>query len=97
MLENLIYPTGGIFPISQYTWLLIMSINPIIFKLFKPYHFVLFFVGFVGSFINHRAIMPIMLLICLDLDFAKLTERDKKIMILFLFLQLFVFFAFGSA
>lgn len=89
--------TFGIFPISQYTWLFIMSINPIIFKLFKPKHFILFFLGFAASFINARAILPFMLLICLELDFDKLTDKDRKIMILFLFLQLFILFAFGSA
>jgi len=89
--------TAGILPISQYTWLFIMSINPMVFKLFKPHHFVLFFMGFAGSFINHRAILPFMLLICLDLDFDKLTDKDRKIMILFLFIQLFILFAFGSA
>lgn len=97
MIEELLYPAGGIFPISQYTWLFIMSINPMIFKLFRPRHFILFGIGFIGSFINHRAILPVMLLICLDLDFDKLTDKDRKIMILFLFLQLFILFAFGSA
>ena len=89
--------SAGILPVSQYTWLFIMSINPLIFKLFKPKHFVIFLLGFAASFINARAILPFMLLICLDLDFSKLTENDKKTMILFLFLQLFILFAFGSA
>jgi hypothetical protein len=88
---------AGLLPISQYSWLFIMALNPLIFKLFKPYHFALFFAGLAASFFNTRAIMPFMLLICLDLDFAKLTEKDRKLMILFMFLQLFILFAFGSA
>lgn len=88
---------AGIIPISQYTWLFILSINPIIFKFFKKEHFWVFGLGFLLSFVNARAILPFLLIILLDLDLTDFRKEDKIAMIVFTGLQLFVFFAFGSA
>jgi len=85
----------GIYPMSQYTYLFIMAINPLIFKLFKPKHYVLFFIGFLGSFVNSRAIMPFMLIALLDLDFSKLSPKDKKAMVIMAFFEVFLIIVFG--
>jgi hypothetical protein len=74
-----------------------MALNPLIFKLFKWQHFVLFFIGFAASFINARAILPFMLVCLLDLDYSKLEKKDKTAMLIFTFLAIFIMLAFGSA
>lgn len=90
-------PSGaGILPLSPYTYLFIISLNPIFYKLFKPKHWFLFAAGVLLSFLNHRAIIPFILLCCLDLDYSRLGDREKKLMLAFFALQLFILLAFGG-
>lgn len=90
-------PEGaGFFPISQYSYLFILSLNPVMFKMFKPKHWILFAVGVGLSFFNHRAIIPAMLLCCLDLDYSQLGKDEKRLMLLFFALQLFILMAFSG-
>jgi hypothetical protein len=89
--------TGLLGGISQYTYLLILSINPPLFKLFKPRHYVIFFLGLAGALFNHRALMPFMLLIILDLDYANLSTRIIRQLLLFFALGCAVITMFGGA
>ena len=86
---------NGFFPLSQYTFIFIMALNPYVFKLFKPYHYAIFALGVFLSLFNTRAILPFMLICLLDLDYSKLTKKEKAGMIFFNFLAVFIMLAFG--
>lgn len=87
---------AGIYPISQYSFIFIISLNPALYSLFKPKHWILFAGGVLLSFVNHRAILPFILLCILDLDYSALGKRERKIMLLFFVLQAFILLAFGG-
>lgn len=87
---------SGILPISQYTFLFVLAFNPPLFKLFEKRHFLFLAVGILLAFINHRAVMPFMLLILLDLDYSKLEKKDVMNIITFFALQVWVILTFGS-
>lgn len=93
-LVNFLSLNNGILTINQFMYLTILSINPAIFKIFKTRNYFLFAIGIIASIFNSRAIMPILMLLCLDLDYSKLSPRIKIEMLgffLFTFLLLSVF------
>lgn len=91
------FSEAGIFPLSQYTFLFIMSFNPPLFKLMKLRHFAFLGLGILGSLVNARAILPFMLLTILDLDYSRLEKKDMAMMLGFFALQVWLVLAFGSA
>lgn len=86
----------GILRLSQYSFLFILSVNPALFRLFKTKQYILFTLGTLLSIINHRAILPFLVLIVLDLDLAKLDKRQKLYILLFFGFQLLVLLSLGS-
>ena len=70
---------------GQYLALFILSFNPFVFRLFERRHFVFLLVSVLLSFFSHRAVLPFMLLILLDLDYSKL-DRSLKQKMLYMFL-----------
>ena len=96
-MSILTFSEAGIYPLSQYTFLLILAINPALFRLFKPRHFFLIALGILGSFINARAMLPFMLLTILDLDYSKLEKKEMFLMLGFFVVQVWIVLSFGSA
>ena len=87
---------AGLIPFSQYTFLFILSINPGIFRLFKQKHYALFAFGVAASVFQSRAILPVMLLIMLDLDYSHLDKKDKLAILAFFMLQVLILLTFGG-
>lgn len=81
-------PTG-ILQNGQYYYLFILSMNPALFRLFKKKHLALFIIGAMLSTFNHRAILPILLLIILDLDYSSCDKALKQ--------RMLFYFVFASA
>ena len=90
------FGSAGILPFSQYSLLFILSLNPGIFRFFRLRHFVFFATGSALSFLNHRAILPFMLIMILDLDFSKMDKRDRLAILFFFALQVLVLLTFGG-
>jgi hypothetical protein len=85
------FAAAGVTSFWQFATMYAPSINPIIFRLFQRRHYLLFLIGTVGAFFNARVILPFMLLIVLDLDYLKLTKKEKKWLLVFFILQVFIF------
>ena len=85
---------AGFARLSQYLYLFILQINPALFRLFRPRDYVLFLLGCAGGLINHRALLPFVLLIVLDLDYSKLDKKAKLWILLFFFLQVLILLSF---
>ena len=86
----------GILRLSQYSYLYLLSVNPALFRLFKPKQYALFILGSLLSIFNHRAILPFLVLIVLELDYSKLDKRQKLYVLLFFGLQLLILLSFGE-
>lgn len=69
---------SGISRISNYLFAFILTINPAIFKLFRPRDYFIFGIGAILSVINYRAMMPFYLIILMDLDYSKLDDKWLK-------------------
>lgn len=89
--------TGLLGGLTQYTYLFILSINPAIFKLFRPRHYAMLGVGILVSLFNHRAILPFMLLICLDLDYANLNPKLVRWLLFFFTIGCAIISMFGGS
>lgn len=98
MLENLFEyaQTYGILHFSQYLFLFILSLNPAVFRLFKWHHYALFFVGVLASIFNHRAILPFLMLIVLDLDYDRMDNRTRFWIAVFFSLSILNIMVFGG-
>jgi hypothetical protein len=83
--------SGGI-----YMFLFFLTINPAIFKIFRPHHYWIFAAGAVLSLLNHRAILPALLLIIIDADYSKITPELLKTMSHFFLLGLFIMAIFSG-
>lgn len=81
----------------QFMFLYVLSINPFIFKLFELRHFILFGIGTVLSLFSHRAIIPFMLLILLDLDYSKMDKPMRQKMLLIFMVASAIFLLFGGS
>lgn len=82
---------SGIGHISNYLFAFILTINPAIFRLFRPRNYILFFIGALISLINYRAMLPFYLLIIIDLDYSKLDADYLKTIARFAFLTFFFY------
>lgn len=86
----------GILRLSQYSYLFLLSVNPALFRIFRAKHYLLFTLGSILAVFNHRAILPFLLLIVLDLDYSKLSKKQKLFVLLFFGLQLLILLSFGE-
>jgi len=92
------YLTGiyGIAHQGQYLYLFILSFNPFTFKLFRPRDYAILAIGVLFSLINHRAVLPFLLLIVLDLDYLKLDKNLKRLIFSFFIVMVFLVMWFGG-
>lgn len=99
MLERYSAYLGGGFGIlhrGQYFDLFVLSFNPAIFRLFELRHFAFLAVGILLSVFNHRAVLPFLLLILLDLDWSKCDKAMKRWIFLWFILGAGIVMLFGG-
>jgi hypothetical protein len=86
----------GITHAGQYLSLFVLSFNPSLFKMFKPRHFLFLIPGILLSVFNHRAILPFLVLIMLDMDYSKLDKGLKQQLFLFFCISVGILSCFGG-
>lgn len=83
---------------AQYTLLFLLSFNPVIMlRLFGVRHWLFLSIGIILSFFNHRAVLPFILLILLDLNYDRLDDLSRKQAFIYALSMLGFVSVFGSS